>query len=56
MKHKTAVSISLQAVLCNRYVSYYFLKTLAYACVGLRISYKSVIFAYSYGIPMAQHG
>lgn len=56
MKHKTAVSISLHAVLCNRYVSYYFLKTLAYACVGLRISYKSVIFAYCYGIPMAQHG
>ena len=56
MKHKTAVSISLQVVLCNRYVSYYFLKTLAYACVGLRISYKSVIFAYCYGIPMAQHG
>ena len=56
MTHKTAVSISLHAVLCNRYVSYYFLKTLAYACVGLRISYKSVIFAYCYGIPMAQHG
>ena len=56
MTHKTAVSISLHAVLCNRYVSYYFLKTLAYACVGLRISYKSVIFAYCYGIPTAQHG
>ena len=56
MTHKTAVSISLQAVLCNRYVSYYFLKKLAYACVGLRISYKSVIFAYCYGIPMPHHG
>lgn len=46
----------LTVVSFNSLVSYYFLKTLAYACVGLRISYKSVIFAYCYGIPMAQHG
>lgn len=50
------MSIMLTVVFCNRLVSYYFLKTLAYACVGLRISCKSVIFAYCYGIPMPQHG